>query len=146
MVDASTLMDRQLPIEEQLSICEAPYQGVNRQRRQEYHQFLLRRWVVDQYALKNNTLPSLETIEQLILFGKWQRIAEQLQGTESPEKSHLAKNEVAPQDIDQDERERLIYHDPPLNERHPQFRNHLQSNYVSTALELIRQKAPSHAD
>jgi hypothetical protein len=127
-MDSRGLVDRQLPFEQQLSICERPYDGISVVRLQEYHYFLLRRWVVEQFVQKANALPSLETLHQLTQLRTWQRISEQLQEMDV---SQVGLTQV----IDDPEAwERLIFHDPPLNEAHPKFRKMVQSTYVSDAL------------
>jgi hypothetical protein len=128
MVDASTLIDRQLPLEEQLTLCEQPYEGVNRQRREEYHQFLLRRWVVEKFVTQHYTLPSLKTLNQLTQLRTWQVIADHIRQMEVPP---VASSQG---DVDPEERDRLIYDDSPLNEHHPQFSSVFQSSYVSDVL------------
>lgn len=130
MVDASTLIDRQLPLEAQLTLCEDHYEGVNRQRREEYHQFLLRRWVVEQFVKQHQALPSLEELNQLTALGACQVIADHIRQMETVQ---IVSSQMAfrPEEID-----RLVYYDLPLNERHPQFSRALQSRYVSDVLAL----------
>ena len=127
-MDARGLVDRQLPIEEQLSICEVPYTGISCLRLREYHHFLLRRWVVEQVFQKTMALPSIEMINQLTQLRSWQLILEHLQEIDETQ-CDLIQGGDDPNDWD-----RLIYHDPLLNEAHPKFRKIFQSTYVSDTL------------
>jgi hypothetical protein len=142
LVDAYVLIDRNLPLEEQIAICEKPYGGLTFHRRDEYYQFILREWIIDQWQDYAHALPSLERVNQMTKLGSRQNIQNYLQEFFSKNSIEEALAAFSNENFAL-AREDLIFYDPPLETDQPQFCYVFQSSYVSDALrsDALRQEA-----